>query len=652
MKIAERAEKLGPAELVLNTLTKFEDHAVHNRPGMVSIAAGTATGVSWQPVTWKLEGAEDAPEAPKVRTVYSLTKVTTGAGAGKGQKARTVKTALGTLRDDNKVVNAAGQVIGEYRKPGLFPEVVTWMYRQVANVWQMDNEFAARWASWAFPKEHRDLKVVLAAFLLVQTRSGEPVMEGKEVIFMDDDYRAVGEAMCLTKTEAVEGATKTDLSPKLILRIGDILALPGVAAINRELGFGKSARNATLGRYPRVVEKWLRFREQNPKLLKGLVKAGFRTSVMEMAQSTHYKPLTLAFFEILRWKQGQAKDGRRELAIGTAVSQAETWEGLSEQQVCERIASTKPNYKRIVGLLPKGVGLTRAVMAASVESGCLSNADLIILTPTLEELGLLTVPSVAEKWKKACESADNQRAMNISKNVKSKEAREGLQGAADAAVVKVLEEVTRDLRIYLTVDISASMDKALERAVNCLTQFVGGFPMDRLHVSVFNTEGREIKIQAPKAAAVQHAFSAYKAGGGTSYAQGVKILAHNKPLPGEDSIIWFIGDEEDHNTDALVAAVRASGINPVGFGLLHIAGGQHSHGNGAIVKLAAAKLGLPCFVLDETMFKDPYAVTRTIRNLIASTPVSAGAAVARQNRKSLVTEILETKLLERPQWAA
>ena len=637
----QRVEALGPAETVLNTLTQFMDHAVHNRPGMVSPSTVNPAGVTWQPVTWKIEQTIPGVESSTVKNVYSLNKTTVGG------KSKTTKTLIGTLRDDGKIIatrdrNPTDRIIGEYRKPGLFPEVVSWMYRQVANVWKMDNEFAARWASWAFGKEHRDLKVVLAAFLLVQSRSGEPVIEGGEVIFHDEDFRAVGEAMCLIKA-------KDGISPKLLLRIGEVLSLPEIAEINRELGFGKSARNPAMGRYLKAVEKWLRYREQNPKLLTGLVKEGFRTTVMELASKVHYKPLTDEFYKALRWKQKQAKDGRRTMSIGTEVSAAESWEGLTETQICEKISKERPNYKRIVGLLPKSVGLTRAILACAIESGCLSNADLIILTPTLEEFGLLQVASVMDKWKKACDTATNQRAANIAKNVKTKEAREGLQDAADKAMVNAVEEVTRDLRVYLTVDISSSMGMALERAVSCLTQFLGGFPLDRLHVSVFNTEGREVEIKAPKAAAVQHAFASFKAGGGTSYAQGVRVLAKHAPKAGEDSIIWFIGDQEDYNVTALVSAVRNSGIAPVGFGLLHIsAGGQYSHGNGTVVVGAARQLGIPCFTMDEAMFKDVYAVPRTIRNLIASTPVGASASLVRQARKSLVREILETPLLEMP----
>lgn len=617
----QRIEALGPAERTIQALTTYIDHVVHNRPGMVVPDARTKVGVRWDPVTWKEENGQ--------KVVYRLDKVGN----------RQTRTRVGVL--DGVRIMEGGRQVGEYRKPGIFPEIAAWLYRQIADVYRMDNEFAARWASWAFAKEHRDMKIVLAAFLLVQSRCGEAVVEDGKVLFHDEDYRDVGEAMCLI-------STKDYFNPKMMLRVGDILALPGVAAVNRELGFGKSARTPAKGRYAKAVEKYLRYREDNPRMLEGLVNKGFRTSVMELARRVGYKPSTPRFFEILRWKQVQAKDGRRELAIGAAVRKAESWKGLSEKQVCERIVAGKPNYKRIVGLLPPEVGLTRAVMMAAIEAGSVSDQDLIILTPTLEELGLLTVKEVGERWRKATEAAENQRAANIARRVKSQATKEALADAADTVAKKAMEEVTKDLRIYVVVDKSGSMQGAVDRAKEYLAKLLVGFPLDRLHVSVFNTAGSEVRIQHPSAKGIEAAFRGHFAGGGTDYSKGVAALAKHKPKDGEDAIMIFVGDQLDHGTPMLVATIQASGLRPVAFGLLEVVSQQYGHGS--IVRDAARQLNIPCFDIEEGIFADPYAVTRVLRNLIATTPVVAEArrAVA---RKTLVEEILGTDLLKKPVWA-
>lgn len=617
-------ENLGPAERIIQTLLAFTDHMVHNRPGMVTTDATATVGVKWQPVTHKVENEK--------KVVYRLDKV--------GKK--TNKVAIGQLWADNTIRNDARIKLAEYRPAGLYPEVVTWMYKQVAEVWKLDNEFAARWASYAFKQEHRDLKVVLAAFMLVQSRKGDPVLEAGKIAFHDEDFRDVGEAMMLLYNKD----SKTDLNPKLLLRIRDVLSLPGIAAINRELGFGKSDRHPFLGRWSKAVEKWLRYREENPKMLEGLVKSGFRSTVMELAKRIGYKPTSQKFFDVLRWKQAQAEDGRRSIAIGTEVKAAETWAGLTEMQICEKIVKEKPGWKRIVGLLPKEVGVTRAIFSAAIETGSLSDKDLIIATPTLEDLGLLQVQDVRERWERAVKNAEDMRAANIASRVKNKETKDKLDEAADNALKKAVAEVMRGLVIYVLVDISGSMQTAIATAKAYLAKFLQAFPPDKLHVATFNTTGREIKIQHPSAAGVENAFRGVQAGGGTDYGAGVRALSNHKPGPDEDALFIFVGDEGQRGT--FEHSFRQWGINPLAFGLVRVPGENF----GAVVNTARA-LAVPCFEINERTFADPYAIPRTLRAMVAATPVGQAPAVVRAApRITLAETILKTDILQKPAWAA
>jgi hypothetical protein len=625
----QRVEALGPAERIIQTLTAHVDHAVHNRPGLVVNDGSQTAGVKWQQATWKKEGDE--------KVVFLVNRV--------GKKTRKTRVGVGVAGTDE--VRENGRLVGRFRNPGLMPEVVGYIYQQIADVWSMDNEFAARWASWAFNNENsRDLKVILAAFMLVQSRFGEPVKDGDET-YQDEDYRAVGEAMCLIRSKK-PGHT---FNPKLLLRVGEVLELPQVVEINRALGFGQTGRRAIVGRYNKVIEKWLRHVDMNPKLLEKLVKEeGFRTKIMALARKIGYKPATDKFFEILRWKQVQAKDGHREVAVGKAVTKADTWEGLGEADICPKIIKEKPSWKVIAGKLPQEVGITPAIMCAAIEAGSLSDQDLIIMTPTLEELGLLTNVTVERRWKQAVEAAENQRALNIARNVKTKEAKEGLEEAADKAAQKAVEEVAKDLRIYVVVDKSGSMQGALDTAKKHLKKFVGAFPLERLHVSVFNTVGREIAIPRPTAAAVEQAFRGHSANGGTSYANGIGcLIGSHKPAPEEDALVIFVGDQEDGRHDKLAEVFRQYGVMPVAFGMLDVKG-QWSHG-GRVVERAADLLQIPCFKIDEKVFDDPYAVPRTLRNLVASTPVGAKPVGVQSRRVSLVDTILKTPLLQKPAWA-
>lgn len=617
-------EKLGPAERLIQSVLAYTDHGVHNRPGIVTPDPQSAVRVKWQPVTHKEEGGR--------KVVYRLDKV--------GKK--TTQVRLGFLSvETNRVMDDHGRFVGEYRPAGLFPEVIEWLYQQVADIYKMDNEFAAHWASFAFEQDHRDLKCVLAAFMLVQERKGDPVVDGGKIVFHDDDFRDVGEAMMLIQKK------DKDLNPKLLLRIHDILSLPQVAKINRDLKFGKSARKPFYGRWTKVVEKWLEHRTTNIKLLEGLVKAGFRTTVMELARRVGFKPETTKFFEVLRWKQKQSDDGRRQLAIGAEVKKAESWAGFSEKQICEAIEKTKPGFKRIVGFLPQGQGLTRAIVTCAIENNCLSDKDIVISSVTLEELGLLDHPLVKPKWEDALKKQNDMRAANIAQRMKSTEKAEKLEQAADTALQAQVAAVLKDIRIYVCVDISSSMAGAIQTAKMYLGRFLQAFPLDKLHVSVFNTNGKVVVIKHASAGGIEQAFRGFSANGGTSYASGVAALSAFKPKDDEDTLMIFVGDEEDSHPFAM--EVQRSGLRPMAFGMLKVPGGFDHR----VVHLTAAALGIPCIPIDDRIFADPYAIPRTIRNLIAATPVGQVAAVHRPVvRQTLVDQIIKTKLLEKPAWAS
>lgn len=612
----------GPAERIVQALVGYTDHAVHNRPGIVVPDGRTNVGVRWEPGYHKDEDGE--------KVFYRQTR----------RGNRTIPVRAGVIRADNVVVEN-GREVGRYQPAGLFPEVTAWMYRQVADIWQMDNEFAAKWASFEFGRDHRDLKVVLAAFMLVQSRKGDPVFDQGKVAFHDQDYRDVGEAMLLTRPQKDKAR---GFDAKLLLRVREVLELPAIAAINRELGFGRSPREPFLGRWAKAVEKWLRYLEHNPRLLRKLVQDGWRTSLMLLCERSGFRPESPYFFHALRWKQKVAKDGRRVIGIGAEVAAAESWEGLTEEQVCDRIVKTKPNWKRITALLPPELGVTRAVMAAALETGCLSDKDIVIATPTLEELGLLDIQEIRHQWERAVKAAEDMRAANIARNVKAKETKETLEAGADQVLQKIVGEVMRDMRAYFFIDISGSMTVSIEQAKDILSRFLQGFPLERTHVAVFNTVGREVTIPAASAAGVAQAFKGFSAQGGTDYGSGIRALRQRRLKPGEDAIFFFIGDEGQRTT--FERDVRALGFTPVAFGLVWLPGDNFD-----AVSKTAAVLGIPCFRIDRGTFEDPYAIPRTLRDLIAATPVGYHAQVAKP-RVTLVEQILQTDLLVKPAWAA
>jgi hypothetical protein len=584
----DRLESLGPAETIIETVINFGDHLWHGRPGVVRPSSGPVP--TWTAVT-----------------------------------------------DTNRAAAQAGH-LGDYRQPGMFAEAARHIYAKALAVHQMDADLAARWASYEFAGKHRDLKVVLAALMLVQEHAGDPVMEHGKVAFHDDDYREVGEAILLHYRKG----DRQMLSPKHIARVYELLSDPVIAQMNREAGFGRSARRPPIGRYYKTLERWLRHREHNPALLEGLSREGWRSTVKKLAQWCGYKPLSPRFFEVLRWKQTQAADGRRAIGMDLQFD-APSWDGLSEAEICALIVADRPSFKTATGMLPAEVGLTPAIVAALIEAGGVSDRDLIILTPTLEELGLLNDADIRARWDAARGAADDQRARNIARNVRAKELREGLSDAADDALRKDVAEATRGLQVLFLIDKSASMTETLEQAKELLSLFVQSFPPDQLHVAVFDTTGRVLRFRSHSEAGVRHALSKFTAGGGTDYAAPIQALAMAgvRVPAGDDCVVFTVGDQNPHSHGEIevrrfMRELRAGDYDPIGFCHLHVGA------RGDVVQRIAATLDRPFVQLGLEQFTDPYGVHRTLRAALESAPRRASRG------PSLLQKILATELLLRP----
>jgi hypothetical protein len=234
--------------------------------------------------------------------------------------------------------------------------------------------------------------------------------------------------------------------------------------------------------------------------------------------------------------------------------------------------------------------------------------------------------------------------------VQARELREKLEETADVVIQKAVEEQVRGLVVYVAVDISGSMEGAIEEAKRYLSKFVHAFPPDKLHVVIFNTVAREIVIRHRSEAGVTAAFRGIRAGGGTSYGSAVTRFSAHKPAEDEDALFIFVGDEQEYRNFS--GRVQDSGLNPVAFGLVRVVAPGWPD-DGRVVRATADQLGIPCFQLDKRMFddQDPYAIPQILRDLIAATPVGQ-SAVRAVPRVTLAEQILSTDLLAKPAWAA
>lgn len=583
--------QIGPAERLLDVVLTSSAHLWHNRPGLNVNGA-------WQP-------------APRP-------------GVGK----------RGRHKDRSNAVT-----------PGLFQPAAESLYGKLLDIYQLNTELMAHFASYTLREtEWRDLKVACAALMLVQSHAGQPIRDDRgQVAFLDDDHREIGEAMMLF----YEPKSTKMMTPKAILRIAQLLEAQGIATLNRAAGFGDpGSKRPPLGRWAKAARAWLAVREQNPKMLEGLVKAGYKETIKNIARKCGYKPQSQAFFEVLGWKQKQAEGGHRSLGLqNLEIKKRGGLGGLTEEQICEKIVAEKLGYKEVVGRLPKNMGLTPAIMVTLLPS--LSDRDLRILTPTLEQLGLLNEPEIKARWDKAIAAATDQRTLNIVKNVQSKEIREKLEDAADNAARKaVADAVTEtDVHVMFLIDKSGSMQGAIESSKEALTRILAGFPLEKVHIASFDTMGIVLRPKAPSRAAIQHMLSGLHAAGGTVHGTAVRALrvAGVKIPPAAKLLVIVVGDEAGENGPELAKAFDDNGFKPAAMALMLNLAPNASRGHS--IRGCAQHLRIPLHEITIDHFSDPYQVPRVLKTLLESagsaSPATAAAAASNWVEKVMATPLLK-----------
>jgi hypothetical protein len=508
-------------------------------------------------------------------------------------------------------------------EPGLFVPAAVRLYTKLLDIYALNVDLMAHFASYALTQsDWRDLKVACAALMLVQTRSGQPVRgDDGEVTFHDDDLRALGEAMLLQ----YEKKSTRMMTPKAVLRVAELLETKEIATLNKKAGFGDPASaKAPLGRWARVATKWLAYREKNVRMLEGLVAAGYKETIKKIARKCGYKPEGQAFFEILGWKQKQARGGHRTIGLrGLKLEKRERFDGLSEEEICEHIEDKRLGYKDVVGRLPKEVGLTPAIMVALLPS--LSDRDMRILTPTLEELGLMASVQIRARWEKALATATDQRALNIAKNVRNKALREKLEEAADNAARAAVAEAVReaDVRVMFLIDKSGSMQGAIEQSKVALTRILAGFSPDKLHIASFDTMGTVLRPKAASRVAVEHMLASISAGGGTVHGAGVRALhAHGVRVPATAKLVVIVvGDEAGEAGAQLATTFRDCAYDVAAMAMMVSVANPNYRGSS--VRDCAAALGVPFSEVSVDSFDDPYQVPRVLAALLEA-PVMRG----------------------------
>jgi len=482
--------------------------------------------------------------------------------------------------------------------------------------------------------------------MLVQSRAGQTISD-PDGNFNDEDYRDVGEAMMGWYEK---GAAKKMFNPKMMLDVRSFLAVPEISALNKKAGFGDpQSKRISQGRWPKAVKKYLRFRELNPKMLESGVKSGFGGSMKNLSRQAGYKPVSQKYFEILRWEQVQSEGGHRTIGLdGTMKIEKQSFEGMTEDQIVEKITKEKLGFQTVMGSLTKDMGLTPNIMRALVET--MSDKNVVLFIPTLEDLGLLKDKKVKERIDLALKEVEDERARNIAKNVRNVEMKGKMEAAADGALTKAVnqEVADRPLKILIGIDASGSMQGAIETSKEVVGRILPAFAdqQDKISVQVFQMDSRTVKFKKFTKAGVTTALAGFSAGGGTSYSSSLFAAAKDgfKVSPEEDLILLFIGDEGGEGGAQVQTTLNYLGWKPAAIALVPVT--STAYGRGDTVRSTAQRMRVPLTEVDPKMIPDgdPYQLVRFLKNFLAAA-IPTGLATAPRRETSLVEKILKMDLL-------
>ena len=295
---------------------------------------------------------------------------------------------------------------------------------------QSDPYFLSHFVSWIITTRHpsKDLSVLSVYANALSSADGRPFQAGSKYNKPNLRY--------------VSAAALCQMEPKLVLRIKRLGQIK--FEVKDLLNKGSHCPNCLMT----AIKKYLKYREANIEIMKGIKKAGLSNTVQNLYRSVHLSPSDEAA-SILRWQQ---KDKKIEFAKPLF-----DFKDLSDLEIAKKIREEKIPVLGAIGALPH---ISPVIAVALLEQATGNQA--VILRKTFEDSGVLQDKEImklySEKVKEAKTSID--RVETISK-------------LASAEVKKVLKEARADVRkqvmvdigkIYLMVDYSPSMEGAIELA--------------------------------------------------------------------------------------------------------------------------------------------------------------------------------------------
>ena len=474
--------------------------------------------------------------------------------------------------------------------------------RPLIKLGQSDPYFLAHLVSWIIRNNHKskDLTVLSVYGNSLSSANGRPFSAKSKYKRPNLRY--------------VSAAAICQMEPKLVSRVRE---LAGIKFGAEEI-LNKGSHFPTF--LATAIKKYLRYREANPEILRGIKKAGLAKTVQNLYRSVHLAPSdeTAA---ILRWQQ---KD--KEIEFEKPLFD---FGGLSDLEIAKRIRKKKIPVLGALGALPH---MSPVIAVALLEQATGNQA--LVLRKTFEDAGVLKDKEVMKLFEKKIGEAKTtiDRVEALSKTA-SKEVEKAMKKAKS----KVRKKETKGIgKIYLMLDFSGSMqpvvDFAKKRGV-IIAEVVNN-PKENFKWGSFGPQAIELPL--PKEF-IEDAFAAVlfgKVATGSTDAYGLYPSAREF---GAD--VDILVTDQGHNVGDLEEKIRnfhARNPNlpkPKACVIVNYSNWE----NTGIIKDAYEANQIPVAVLKPEALTGSALVAQSVREAI-------------KGPMATIDTIMETKLLELPSW--
>ena len=467
---------------------------------------------------------------------------------------------------------------------------------------EKDPYFLAHFTSYAIKKlPSKDLKVVATFVNSLSDADGTPFAPGSK--FNKPNLRAVSQAAL------------QDMDPKLVTRVMELANTKMKVGSKRDSAthFSRSLKTA--------VKKYLKFREENPRALEGIRKAGFSNTVKNIYRNVHVSPSVEAA-GMLNWPQ---KDGRQI----TVKKDLFDFSGMTDLQIAHKIRENKLPPQGALGALPGKISPVVAVAILEQASG----DQAVVLTTMFEDQGLLKNKEVkkvyTEKVKTAKTALDRVERFQ-------KELDEDLkQSLKTVKAAKRKEDVGDVGKVFLHIDISSSMDSALTIAKDSgatLAECVKN-PVDNFHWGVFHKDGKVLPTPTSfEKDAFQQVLYGIRANGMTNC-----MALYEEARRRKCDVDVYITDQ-DHNCGDVQTFVLQAAAKGLGKPKAAVIVNVNNPGNRfQTLKKGLESAGIPVSEISVDALKESALVSQAIKSALL------GA-------NAVIEEIMSEPLLTLPNW--